>query len=309
DAPQPPRSPFDDEDADLVLRSSDGVDFWVYKAILGKASSVFQGMFTLPDAPAERQVVELIEDADVLERLLRIVCPVDRPKFASLRQIRPVFAAAEKYMMPFVATSLTDTLRTFIESDPLDVYAIAYLHRMHDVAVAAARRLLEDPRLAEPAIPPPEFDIIPARALYEILAYLKRCTRAAVDVVEDWQWMVRGDHVRAVHVWKRSVDRTKSWVWLTCADAHKHENTPSMSIVSPALLEYNPPRWWWDYVDNLRRELAIKPLGHLALDSSIIGPSVEKAASCPTCAPNALGDLVEYGKMLSKRIDAATAEV
>ena len=310
-APKPPRSPFDDEDADLVLRSSDGVDFWVYKTILAKASPVFKDMFTLPEAHTERQIVKLDGDAGTLEPLLRLVCPVQRPKFASLRQLRPVLAAAEKYTMPFVATGLVDTLRTFIESDPLDVYAIAYSYQMRDVVVVAARQLLKDPRLASPRSPPPEFDTIPARALHEISEYLRRCARAAVDAVEDWRWMVRENEAHAVYVPKRGgvVDQTKAWVWLVCTDAHKHENTPDIEVFGPALLAYNPPRWWWDYIDRLRRELAIKPLGHLATDPSNIGLSVKKAASCSTCAQSALRELVEYGQMLSKRIDAATAEV
>ncbi|KAI0335157.1 hypothetical protein GY45DRAFT_988196 [Cubamyces sp. BRFM 1775] len=268
-------------------------------------------MFSVPETHAERQVVELAEDTDTLEPLLRMVCPVERPKFAKLSQIRPVLAAAQKYMMSFVLTSLEDTLRTFVESDPLGVYAVAYSYRMRGVIIAAAKQLMGDPHLAEPATPPPEFDAIPARALYEISAYRKRCGRAAVEAVQDWHWMVRGRHARAVYVSKKGgfIDHTNSWVWLVCTDAHKHEKTPNIQVIGAAVLSYNPPRWWWDYIGKLDKELVSRPIGELAFDPSIIGPPLRKAASCPTCTPNALADLVEYGQMLAKRIDAATAEV
>lgn len=37
---------FDDEDANIIVRSSDGVDFRLYKNVLAKASPVFRDMFT-----------------------------------------------------------------------------------------------------------------------------------------------------------------------------------------------------------------------------------------------------------------------
>lgn len=40
--------PFDDVDADTILRSADNLDFRVYRVILSKASPVFRDMFTFP---------------------------------------------------------------------------------------------------------------------------------------------------------------------------------------------------------------------------------------------------------------------
>ncbi|KAI0255963.1 hypothetical protein BJV78DRAFT_1113987, partial [Lactifluus subvellereus] len=40
--------PFDDADADIILRSSDQVNFHVYKVILSVASPFFKDMFSLP---------------------------------------------------------------------------------------------------------------------------------------------------------------------------------------------------------------------------------------------------------------------
>ena len=40
--------PFDDTDADTILRSVDELDFRVYRVILSKASPVFRDMFTFP---------------------------------------------------------------------------------------------------------------------------------------------------------------------------------------------------------------------------------------------------------------------
>jgi hypothetical protein len=43
--------PFDDADADTILRSIDNLDFRVYRVILSKASPVFRDMFTFPHPP------------------------------------------------------------------------------------------------------------------------------------------------------------------------------------------------------------------------------------------------------------------
>ncbi|OJT03115.1 hypothetical protein TRAPUB_6303 [Trametes pubescens] len=44
-------APFDRDDADLILRSSDNIDFHVHRIILTLASPVFAGMFTTPQPP------------------------------------------------------------------------------------------------------------------------------------------------------------------------------------------------------------------------------------------------------------------
>ena len=44
----PVKSPFDKLNADLVIRSSDNIDFRVFRSLLSFASSFFDGMFTLP---------------------------------------------------------------------------------------------------------------------------------------------------------------------------------------------------------------------------------------------------------------------
>ncbi|KAF8273062.1 hypothetical protein EI94DRAFT_1564704 [Lactarius quietus] len=40
--------PFDDADADIILRSSDQVDFHVYRVLLSKSSPFFKSIFSLP---------------------------------------------------------------------------------------------------------------------------------------------------------------------------------------------------------------------------------------------------------------------
>ncbi|CDO76970.1 hypothetical protein BN946_scf184281.g17 [Trametes cinnabarina] len=138
-------APFDDTDADVMLRSSDGIDFWVYKVVLAKASSVFRDMFTFPDTATKRQVVELTEKANTLEHLLCLCYLVQRLRFASLKAIALVLEAAKKYAMVSVTITLGDALLRFKSTEPLRVYALAYTHALTDVARASAARSREDP--------------------------------------------------------------------------------------------------------------------------------------------------------------------
>ena len=47
----PSRAPFDDENADIIFRSSDGVDFRVYKVIVSKLSPMLRDMLAVPPPP------------------------------------------------------------------------------------------------------------------------------------------------------------------------------------------------------------------------------------------------------------------
>ena len=51
--PQKAQPPFDKLSADVILRSSDRVDFRVHRTILVEASPVFSDMFSLPQPTAE----------------------------------------------------------------------------------------------------------------------------------------------------------------------------------------------------------------------------------------------------------------
>ncbi|KAJ7627871.1 hypothetical protein B0H17DRAFT_901672, partial [Mycena rosella] len=71
--PFSPRSPFDDPNADAILRSSDDIDFHVHRIVLSLASPFFRQMLSLPQAETEPSVAILpvSESALVLDRALR----------------------------------------------------------------------------------------------------------------------------------------------------------------------------------------------------------------------------------------------
>jgi hypothetical protein len=76
----PPLRPSDVPDANLILRSSDHVDFRVHKPILAMASPFFKNRLSLPQ-PIDSEsddglpVVQLSEDSELLTSLVSILYP------------------------------------------------------------------------------------------------------------------------------------------------------------------------------------------------------------------------------------------
>lgn len=81
DSKPSPLELFDVPDANLIIRSSDLVDFRVHKPVLAMVSSVFKDLFSLPQ-PSDSEsdddfpVVKLSEDSEILHSLVSIIYPV-----------------------------------------------------------------------------------------------------------------------------------------------------------------------------------------------------------------------------------------
>ena len=165
-------APFDNRygDADLILRSSQGLDFYVHKPILRIASEFFSTMLSLPqpsslgvdgeldanpdngsaDAGGSTRlpVVAMSEDSRCLWDLLCLCYPpaIARRQLKSVAEVSSPLAAAQKYQMAQVVGELTKQLQLFCDSHPLEVYAEAFYRNLDEVAVAAAISFVEGPR-------------------------------------------------------------------------------------------------------------------------------------------------------------------
>ena len=122
--------PFNKRIADIILRSSDHVDFRVRQSILAEASPVFESMFSLPQLPENRkrkerdeaeyrdgiQVVSVAEGSRVLDALLRFCYPVDDPLLPTLKVTCEVLEAARKYDMVYVVAQEERVKNAFIHA-------------------------------------------------------------------------------------------------------------------------------------------------------------------------------------------------
>lgn len=107
-------APFDHAKADIILRSSDNIDFRVFKLFLSLASSFFESLFELPQ-PTETSedqeikdglaVVRVPENSKTLDLLLRFCYPctlAEDPKLEVLKDVVDVLEAARKYALDVI---------------------------------------------------------------------------------------------------------------------------------------------------------------------------------------------------------------
>ncbi|KAI0061934.1 hypothetical protein BV25DRAFT_1769160, partial [Artomyces pyxidatus] len=148
--------PWNQAHADIIVRSSDLVDFRFYKSILAMASTVFDDMLTFPQPPRMEglqsddykdglPVVVLPEDANTLCQLLGLVYRVQGLVLpVSFDEAAPLLAVCQKYDM--VGTS--SLLRSMIGSghpnlvtddNPFHAYALASRYHLTPETRATAR--------------------------------------------------------------------------------------------------------------------------------------------------------------------------
>ena len=142
-------SPFDRDDADIIIRTSDGIDFCVHTPVLSVASPVLNGILSarmgVKSDPDGSQVLCLPEKSDTIEPLLRLCYPISRPPLRSLRQIRDVLNAATTYDIQVIGEMLETRLVAYAEQFPLQVYAIACRNNLESTARTAAEYAVRKP--------------------------------------------------------------------------------------------------------------------------------------------------------------------
>ncbi|KAI0373960.1 hypothetical protein BV20DRAFT_591056 [Pilatotrama ljubarskyi] len=310
------RCPFDDLDADVICCSSDGVDFHVYKVVLAKASPVFRKIFASFDCPPAHpptpQVVLLNEDADTLEKLLRLCYPVDRPVFEQLEALARVLAAAKKYDIPAAIRNLTRDLAFFLPSQPLRVYALAYTYAFPHTTREAARMLLsEGHQRFTGKCAPPEVDTLPAGAWMAYQTYHQACVRAAHAVLDDEQWLLFGEHPHKVtYSLDGRPDISTTWLWLRCSTCG-----PSSRIVYIDGLRgpttgrsVIPSSWGSDFIKGAKSRLSDRPVGRTLNDPFALSFAAYYN-KCVECTSGAPAHLELYARLQGERIDAAISKI
>ncbi|KAG8909549.1 hypothetical protein FRC01_006864 [Tulasnella sp. 417] len=120
--------------ADCILRSSDGLDFYVLRGILIFASDVFKDMFSLPATGPNSEkeqppVITVTENGRTLSALLSVIYPIVPPEITDIGLAADLAQAWQKYLMPI------ERLRPFLSGvfnetslveRPLDAYALAW---------------------------------------------------------------------------------------------------------------------------------------------------------------------------------------
>ncbi|KAG5725046.1 hypothetical protein E4T56_gene12402 [Termitomyces sp. T112] len=189
------KPPFDNPDADIILRSSDQphpTDFRVFKFLLSLASPFFAAAFTLPqplvDSSEDVPVMEMEENAKTLRTILGFCYPISvhpLPRLTTPEDVRAIFQAAEKFEMKGIQNHIREALvDEFLEDKPVSVFAIACHYGWKEVVDQAAYRFLALPILVDsPPADESSLDLISAATYTRLLRYRKECGEAAKSEV------------------------------------------------------------------------------------------------------------------------------
>ncbi|KAG8974446.1 hypothetical protein FRC05_007245 [Tulasnella sp. 425] len=150
--------PFDAESVgDCIIRTPDGTEFKVFKAILAMASPIFRDMFDMPAVASKEAenghsenetslpVIPVQEDVETLQALLQILYPITPPLIHSMMLARNLVTACDKYFIDFAKVKLyVRGILSHEESltkEPVACYALAWKLGLEQEAIVASRHL------------------------------------------------------------------------------------------------------------------------------------------------------------------------
>jgi hypothetical protein len=197
-----PPEPFDVPDANLIIRSSDLVDFRVHKPVLSMASPFFKDLLSLPQ-PSDSEsvdgipVVRLPEDSELLNGLISMLYPIrtvipnsyDKVLYLlatwatgipnSYCKVLHLLAACQKYDMASVLSLIRSEVRRGGEfpapngAEAFHAYAIAASKGLIPEMENAARQTLDHPMTFE--VLGEGLRLFEGWAMCELVSFRKRC--------------------------------------------------------------------------------------------------------------------------------------
>lgn len=316
----PASPPFDDPDADVILRTSDNIDFHVYKVILSYASQFFKTMFTLPspsgrasdtgdtksgaEKTAQTQnssdtlgtqppVIDVQEKSDVIRLILECCYPIDRPPLHDVQLASQVLEACEKYEFESVERYVRPIFKTFAVEEPLRLYALSCRNSWKEDAELAAKMLLKQ---QFPFVYVRELSVLSADMYHRLIEYHRACGAAAASAISLVEVARR--------VLSTSSDAASAYCFFSCREgscppARLDEQDPGFqaALAGGPLQEEvrglarNTRRWFQDFIALCQEKYQSQP------DSPVLGEAIlvahRRANPCGRCSTNASAHLTK----------------
>lgn len=183
---------LDVSDADIIIQSSDLVNFRVRKSILSSSSQFFRDMFLLPQSSVNETidglpVVRLPEDAELVRALVTVLYPIPPEIPTSYERVLALLAAAQKYEMSAVQASIRAEVVRRALPEPTGAqafcaFAIAFGNKLSPEMGTTARLTLDSP-LTFAALGN-SLPLFRGLALHELTAFRKMCRDNIVSCLE-----------------------------------------------------------------------------------------------------------------------------
>lgn len=308
-------SPFDHPKADIILRSSDGTDFRVFKLFLTLASPFFETMFELPqpavgmddDTKDGLPLITVQEDSKTLDTLLRFCYPstlADDPSLESLTDILAVLGAARKYSLDLIERKVCQALANpkVLEAEPLRCFAIARNARLEHETMTAARYTLRLPLIPARFA---EIELITASDLLALLTYHKKCSVAMEPLLANLSWVQ--NHYGSSSACSWLFPKPKKSIRASGAEWECHCAWSSTAELK--LWDTIPFAWWITYMKETFAMLQDRPSGDNV--RAEVEKTIQKvrSAGCSTCAAQVKEKMEEFSNLLAVEVEEATAQV
>ncbi|KAF8448891.1 hypothetical protein L210DRAFT_3439488 [Boletus edulis BED1] len=311
-------APFDHAKADIILRSSDNIDFRVFKLFLSLASPFFETLFEIPQPAEESEdqevkdglvVVPVTEDSKTLDALLRFCYPctlAEDPQIDVLKDALDVLEAARKYSLDVIEKKARQAIASpkILEVDPLRSFAIAHRGRLREETLLAARYTL-----TQPLIPSwfQEVDMITATDLLSLLAYHKKCGDAVYALRLDLSWIISHYGSSQACSWLASKylysDGFSSQRYVDCG-------CPKSTIPRYRLFNSSGAlQWWEDFMEETFTALRDKPCKETVKTSADKTVQTVKARNCQACSPTITEGMRDIVGLFTRKIDETVSQV
>jgi len=334
ETPRYAESPFDpaSQTPDVILRSSDNVDFCVIKTFLAFSSpDVFAPMFTLPQAqhdipsPSGLHIVPVAEDSKPLRILLLCCYPLDLQDEANdIEDIARAVSAARKYAMDFAEKRIEKILLPnalpVLDKNPLHVYAVACRYGLEELGRAAVRKTLEVP--PSHLSPSPELKHITGMDMYQ----LTQCRHRCVQGIWRWYFLTRHCFLEVTPYGELETP----YVWFDERSHDKHTPGEPCSFVRTEVvrvddwdylnfpMDYDDDHytvlattWWSTYFLALMKAIELCPSKRTVVKVSeeACYRALKAASSCTFCRLEAARHLDFFREDFAKNIDEIVTQV
>ncbi|KAJ7186114.1 hypothetical protein C8R46DRAFT_1062500 [Mycena filopes] len=315
--------------ADTILRSCDGADFHVIRAVLSLVSPVFETMFGLPqpDGAAGIPVVDMSESSTTLDRGLRFFYSgAEGPAAArTLEELGEVLELlVSKYDIQSVVPQAKRELKTYLAprrvevswpkfgiagvrtpppkyymtpSQPLGVYAIVFAHRWDDIGLLAARECLKLPLRASDTHAPRELAYLTSTGYHNLFRYHFRCAAAVRPILQDLSWLALGPLAQAS-------------CWFRCDSSSCQPHPETVTLGTLPRHSYRPRAWFMQFLKAAGDLVAVTPAIDLSQDPAFFA-AVRQASDCGgKCRREAVSELRAFVTgPLARKIEQEIAKI
>ncbi|THH14651.1 hypothetical protein EW146_g5703 [Bondarzewia mesenterica] len=299
--------PFDAADADIILRTSDLVDFRVHTSILSISSQVFKDMLSMPLPPngesadsSEKKdglpIVFVTEDEHGVDLLLRILYPRGKQSLSNLSDINSLLESLDKYQVDGYPQILLSALSSAAQTEPVMAYVLARRHNLPRVANAAAMEVLKMSltSVVTGLNASKGLEHITGRSCVRLLKYHVDCCEAAVTVCQTLKWISKPDIPGALNAGGRAIT-------LPCSCLS--QEFPSLRLHHDYV-----PLWVVDYIGRCQAIVCSTPHWDTVLDPKLFIPSAIAAGKCSRCTP-LVEKLPDFAKAFANQLKSVISKV